>query len=97
MNIEVQKEDIERIGNTMFRGDDGNLCIISDSEISNIEYILLRNILKCFGDYKIISEEDYARDNGTDDEEGEIDWNNVDILFVTDMPYSLYQEWRIKH
>lgn len=92
MNIEVQKEDIKRIGNTIFCGDDGNLCIISDSDISQIEYILLRNILKCFGDYKIISEEDYVWDSGTDDEEGEIDWDNIDILFVTDMPYSLYQE-----
>jgi len=60
MNIEVQKEDINRIGNTSFCGDDGNLCIISNSDVSNIEYILLRNILKCFGDYKIVSEEDYV-------------------------------------
>lgn len=34
MNIEVQKEDIKRIGNTIFCGEDGNLCIISDSDIS---------------------------------------------------------------
>ena len=34
----------------------------------------------------------WTPDSGTDDEEGEIDWDNIDILFVTDMPYSLYQE-----
>lgn len=86
MNIEVQKEDIERIGKTIFCGEDGTLCIVSDGNVANIEYILLHNILKCFGDYEIISEEDYCEEYG--DEE---DWSEDGILFVTNMPYSLYE------
>lgn len=83
--ITVEKKDITRIGNTAFNKN-GNLAIVCNGETSNIEEILLRNILKCFGDdYKVISSEDNI-------------WVNVkgeevyDILFTTNLPYELFEE-----
>ena len=53
MNIEVKKEDIKKIGNTKYN-EGGFLAIVCDGDTSNIEEILLRTILKCFGDeYKV--------------------------------------------
>lgn len=81
MNLTVGKEDITRIGNTAFE-QDGNLSIICSAETSNIEHILLRNILKCFGEqYKIVGESDFQ-------------WENkvlVDTLYETNLPYSMFQ------
>jgi hypothetical protein len=77
MNLEVEKEDIKRIGHTIY-GEDGKTAFICNGNSYNIEMILLRNILKCFGDYKIISEEDY---DGYEDN---------DILVITNLPYEMY-------
>ena len=83
--ITVEKKDITRIGNTAFNKN-GNLAIVCNGETSNIEGILLRSILKCFGDdYKVVSSEDNI-------------WVNVkgeevyDILFTTNLPYELFEE-----
>lgn len=85
MNVQVEKADIKKIGNTAFN-QNGNLAIVCNGETSNIEEILLRSILKCFGeDYKVISSEDNI-------------WVNVkgeevyDILFTTNLPYELFEE-----
>ena len=85
MNVQVEKNDITRIGNTAFNKN-GNLAIVCNGETSNIEHILLRSILKCFGDdYKVVSAEDNI-------------WVNVkgeevyDILFTTNLPYELFEE-----
>lgn len=84
MNVQVEKNDITRIGNTAFN-QNGNLAIVCNGETSNIERILLRSILKCFGEqYKVISSEDNI-------------WVNVkgeevyDILFTTNLPYELFE------
>lgn len=80
MNVEVRKEDIENIGHTVFKGDDGNLIIICSVNSANIEQILLRTILKCFGDeYMVVSEYDV----------------DEDIAFITNLPYSVYEEIEI--
>ena len=83
--ITVEKADIKKIGNTAFE-QDGNLSIVCNGDTANIEEILLRNILKCFGDdYKVVSAEDDI-------------WVNVkgeevyDILFTTNLPYELFEE-----
>lgn len=85
MNVTVEKNDIKKIGNTAFNKN-GNLAIVCNGETSNIEEILLRSILKCFGEeYKVISSEDNI-------------WVNVkgeevyDILFTTNLPYELFEE-----
>ena len=85
MNIEVKKEDIKKIGNTKYN-EGGFLAIVCDGDTSNIEEILLRSILKCFGDeYKIIKTEVFIWKN----EEGE---EVFDILYITNLPYELFEK-----
>ena len=83
MKIEVTKEDIKRIGHTCYN-EGGYLAIVCDGDTSNIEEILLRSILKCFGDeYKVIK----AEDDIWKDINGE---EVYDILFITNLPYEIY-------
>ena len=85
MKIEVTKEDIKKIGNTKYN-EGGFLAIICDGDTCNIEEILLRSILKCFGDdYKVIKTEDYIWEN----DEGEVVY---EILYVTNLPYEIYEK-----
>lgn len=81
MNVQVEKADIKKIGNTAFN-QNGNLAIICNCDTANIEEILLRNILKCFGDeYKIVGE-------------GDLVWENkdlVDTIYETNLPYDMFE------
>ena len=86
MTIEVEKEDIRKIGN-VWSNENGFLAIICDGETANIEEILLRNVLKCFGEeYHIVSAEDFIWDEDDYDE-----WD-FDIEFITNLPYEVYNE-----
>lgn len=83
MKIEVTKEDIKNIGHTCYN-EGGFLAIVCDGDTSNIEEILLRSILKCFGDeYKIIKREDDIWETINGEEV-------YDILFITNLPYEIY-------
>ncbi len=83
MNIEVTKEDIKKIGFACYN-EGGFLEIMCDGDTYNIEYILLRSILKCFGDdYKVIKAEDYIWEDINGEEV-------YDILFITNLPYEIY-------
>lgn len=83
MNIDVKKEDIKRIGHTCFN-EGGFLAIVCDGNTSNIEEILLRSILKCFGDeYKVVKAEDDIWETFIGEEV-------YDILFITNLPYEIY-------
>ena len=85
MYIEVVKEDIKRIGHTCYN-EGGSLAIMCDGDTCNIEEILLRSILKCFGDdYKVIKTEDFIWEN----DEGEVVY---EILYVTNLPYELFEK-----
>lgn len=85
MTIEVKKGDINRIGNTWYN-EDGFLAIICSVETANIEEILLRSILKCFGkNYHIVVSEDFIWPN----EDGE---DVIDIQFITNLPYEMYEK-----
>lgn len=85
MNIDVKKEDIKKIGNAKYN-EGGFLAIMCDGDTCNIEEILLRSILKCFGDdYKVIKTEDYIWEN---DEEEVV----FEILFITNLPYEVYEK-----
>lgn len=79
MNVYVEKEDIHLIGNTAYEGENGCLEIICSGETANMEKILPRSILRCWGDFHIVKEEDFP-------------WTDtkIDILYVTDMPWDLY-------
>lgn len=82
MNIQVKKEDICLIGHTVFC-QDGNTAFICQTVQSHIEYILLRNILKCFGDYTIVDTyEKFENENDL--------LSVTDRVFVTDLPYTMY-------
>ena len=83
MKIGVTKEDIKKIGHTCYN-EDGFLAIECDGDTCNIEEILLRSILNCFGDdCKVIKTEDYIWEN----DEGEVVY---EILYVTNLPYEIY-------
>ena len=85
MNIEVVKEDIKRIGHTCYN-EGGYLAIMCDGNTSNIEEILLRSILKCFGDeYKVIKREDYIWEDINGEEV-------YDILFITNLQYEIFEK-----
>jgi hypothetical protein len=85
MNLDLRKEDLERIGNTK-SSQNGFLCIICNSETANIEEILLRNILKLFGEYEIIETNDFAWS-----EEDAENWK-FDIEILTNMPIEVYNK-----
>ena len=86
MNIQVEKEDIRKIGN-VWSNEDGFLAIICNSDTANIEEILLRNVLKCFGEeYHIVSSKDFICQDDDYDE-----WD-FDIEFITNLPYEVYNE-----
>ena len=85
MNLDVQKEDIKNIGYAWYN-EDGFLAIMCDGDTCNIEEIMLRSILKCFGDdYKVIKTEDYIWEK----DEGEV---VCEILYITNLPYELFEK-----
>ena len=86
MNLQVEKKDICLIGHTTF-SKDGYAAFICSTQQNHIEYILLRNILKCFGEYKIVDTYEMF--------ENEEDLLSVtDRVFVTNLPFSVYSSIR---
>jgi hypothetical protein len=80
--VEVQTDDIKKIGKAIYEGDNGFTHFICDTATANIEEILLRSILKCFGDdYRILAAEDFYLDD-----------DDVQIEFKTNFPWALYRE-----
>ena len=81
MNIEVTKEDIKKIGYACYN-EGGFLAIVCHDDTTEIEEILLRSILKCFGDeYKVIDVKDYVLN--------EVD-EVYDGMIITNLPYEIY-------
>lgn len=84
MDLELFKSDIHRIGGVAFHNDEGNCVIVfyEDDVAYQIEYIVLRNILKLFGQqYRITSEDEYI-----DEKEGLV------IHLTTNLPWEMYCE-----
>ena len=83
MNIGVTKEDIKKIGYACYN-EGGFVAIMCDGDTCNIEEILLRSILKCFGD-------DYTVTNVLEhickDDEDLIDGYTL----VTNLPFELFE------
>lgn len=77
----LHKQDLKNIGHTAYKGDDGNLVIVSFGDYLGIERILIRNILLQFGDYTITDEGDKCYDDGY-----------CDYEFVTNLPWDKYEE-----
>lgn len=79
-NLIFEKSDICKIGHTGFN-EGGKTTILCNIGTANIEEILLRNILKCFGEnYKIVESKQLVYPQTTD------------IEFVTNLPYELYSQ-----
>lgn len=83
MNIEITKEDIALIGHIGYN-ENGCAAIVCSHEQSNIEYILLRSILKCFGEqYKVVSFHECFEDIE--------DLRTIqDVVYITNLPFETY-------
>ena len=87
VDVLVDKSDISRIGHTSYGGSDNMTKIIADGDTCLLEAILLRNILKCFGEqYQIIEELDVPKDFD------EADPWDTDLEFVTNLPWDVYMK-----
>lgn len=77
MNLDINKSDITRIGHTC-NSKEGFLEIFCEADTANLEEILLRSILKCFGkEYMITSIDDESMDS---------------VSFLTNLPYELFKK-----
>lgn len=73
MNVEVTKKDIFNIGMVIEKN--GKVGIAIDTKIALLSGIVLKSVLKCFGDYKIVDSD-------------EILGNNCYLVrYYTDLPY----------
>jgi Na+-transporting NADH:ubiquinone oxidoreductase subunit NqrF len=85
MSIEVEKSDIWKIGRGCWGNNGGYLTIDCNVDTVNIEEILLRSILKCYG-------EDYTVTNVLEhickDDEDLIDGYTL----VTNLPFEIFEK-----
>ena len=85
MTIEVEKSDIWKIGRGCWGNNGGYLTIDCNVDTVNIEEILLRSILKCYG-------EDYTVTNVLEhickDDEDLIDGYTL----VTNLPFEIFEK-----
>ena len=85
VDVLVNKSDISRTGHTSYGGSDNMTKKIADGDTCLIEAIMLRNILKCYGEqYHIIEELDVPKDMDDADP-----WD-TDLEFVTNLPWEVY-------
>lgn len=83
MNIEVNKEDLWNVGNTLYE-ENGYLTISCDGGTCNIEKMILRTILKCYGDYEITDnfETEWTDEHGN---------TRIDVNYRTNLPYGIVE------
>ena len=82
MNVQVERKDIDNIGHTCY-DENGYLAILCSAETCDIEYILLRSILQCFGeDYKIVAEN--------------CEGLRASVRYITNLPHSIYLRTNFK-
>lgn len=82
MTIEVEKSDIWKIGRGCWGNDSGYLTIDCNIDTVNIEEILLRSILKCFGDeYTVTETLEYINDDDMID----------GLVLVTNLPFEMFE------
>lgn len=77
MKLKFYKDDLLRIGIKTNENERSCLTVWSNPEVSNMEYIMLREILKTFGkEYIIIEEKKFA----------------LSTEFITNLPYVKYNK-----
>ena len=86
MNIEVKKEDILKMGDTIYPLDGYAAFILNSNDDSFwIKEIFLRNILRAFPkEYKIVSIEDFELD-----EKG---YEVTKLVIKTDLPWEVLEQ-----
>lgn len=75
--LTVYQEDLKSIGNEHL-GEAGYLSVVCDLETVHIEEIMLREILKCFGDYKITAAVDHVWECGV-----------LNVKLTTNLPFDI--------
>ena len=85
MNIEVQKSDLWKIGRGCWSNEGGFLAIECHVDTVNYDHILLRSILKCYGeDYTVTNVLEHINENDEDIIEG--------YMLVTNQPYERFEK-----
>ena len=75
---------LNRFGHTMYHNDEGNLCILCEPETANIEELFINACLADINEkYKIIESRDFFWSDSFED---------VDIEFVTNLPYETFDK-----
>lgn len=77
--IEFKKTDITHIGNTGFHNEKGCTCFTCDAEHGFLESCFLEEILKCYGDYKIIERDNFISET-----------NSANVWIETNLPFDMY-------
>ena len=84
MTLQVKQSNIHGIGYKTINND-GFLTIVTDGSWYGLENILLRNILRCFGEqYKITDSYDYERPDEPEDSD------EMDVAWDTNLPWEIY-------
>ena len=84
MTLQVKQSNIHGIGYKTINND-GFLTIVTDGSCYGLENILLRNILRCFGEqYKITDSYDYERPDEPEDSD------EMDVAWDTNLPWEIY-------
>ena len=84
MNLQVTGKYIKNIGYKVF-DNEGYLTIVTDGSCYGLEDILLRNILRCFGDdYKVTDSYDCERPDEPEDSD------EMDVAWDTNLPWEIY-------
>ena len=85
MSIEVEKSDIWKIGRGCWGNNGGYLTIDCNVDTVNIEEILLRSILKCYGENYTVTN---VLEHICKDDEDLIDGYTL----VTNLPFEMFEE-----
>ena len=82
MQLMIQPSDLFKVGHDVFE-EDGFLNVLTYPETCGVDEILLRSILRYFGDYTVTDISD-------------VHWgeNHIDMALQTSMPWSEYLDIR---
>lgn len=85
MKLDLRKSDIHRFGHTMFQ-EDGHLSIVFDADDGGygVSIILLRNVLRLFGDYSITETLDWWSEMVSEEDFPD------EIVVRTNLPWSVF-------
>lgn len=87
MELSLFKEDIFKIGEVVPFGDNTGVVIKAEEQYCGIKEILLRNVLRTFGEeYHIVSVDDYSFKDINDIS------TLLELVFVTNLPFEFVEK-----